>query len=179
MSGKGEVFAVELQQLWRAGAVSLPLVADVYARASIGVWESGRHDKNALVNDGNAADAIPPAIPGESFMVISSRFTEPRIMGRLYEPFEAVRKGLNDALAQTARSFYDASAALRSLTEHYRSTDDGAATELDKYTLEHVSDPNFTAPANPPITPKSSADPYPPDPKPKKKPWWMGDTDAE
>lgn len=169
MSDKSDVFAVELQQIWRAAYVSLPLVADVFAQATGTLDEAGRLEKDAIVNDRKSYEDIPHAAPGESFFAVTPRMVDARTMGRLYEPWNRVRESLQEAMAQTAQNLYDAAEALRQITEHYRATDDAAAGELDKYQAEHISDPNFVYPAYPSV-PIIHPHDYPPEPE--KPSWW-------
>lgn len=178
MSDKSEAFAVELQQVWRAGTVSLPLVADVYAEAANALWETGLHDRDAMYNDRDAGKYVPGGTPDQSYFVISSRLAEAKVLGRLYEPWQEARRGLNNALATTAKSLYAAAAALRTISDHFAATDAAAAQELTRFTAEYISDPNFVYPAYPPITPKTGDDPYPPAPKPST-PGWLGGLNAE
>ncbi|GLZ77815.1 hypothetical protein Afil01_26220 [Actinorhabdospora filicis] len=156
-----KAFAADLQYLWRAGTVSLPLVADAYAGATGTLWEVGREGQDAITSR-MSDTSVPGGTPEQSHFAISRRVADAKTLQRVYQPFEDVRRVLHQAIAGTAQNLYDAAAILRGLTEHYKATDANAARELDAYIVEQISDPDFTYPAWPQVPISGPDKPYPP-----------------
>lgn len=130
--------AAELYDLWKAGAISLPLVGDIYARAAMGAKDTGeggkdekaferRSDHGAFDLGGMAKDAMYP-------------------LGTVYPVWTELRDTLNTVLAKSADNLYDTGDALVSVSEDYAAKDSRAADDLDELKRRHLDDADLDQP---------------------------------
>jgi hypothetical protein len=111
MSVSGAALAADLSQLWAAGKVDLPQIADVYTRLNRDLAGTADGDADAF-----GVGYAPKGSGGSA--------------GELYQKWSALRDMLQDALGQSALGAEAAGAALVAIADTYAANDTEAATEL-------------------------------------------------
>ncbi|ADD41463.1 hypothetical protein [Stackebrandtia nassauensis] len=130
--------AAELYDLWKAGAVSLPMVAEVYATAAGGTHATGEGDKDEQAFDRTSnAGVFDPAEQMKDTMFP---------LGTVYPIWTELRDTLNTVLAKSATNLYDTGEALVTVSENFAEKDAGAAADLDELRKKHLDSQELDQP---------------------------------
>jgi hypothetical protein len=109
----GTTLGLDLAELYRAGAVFLPAVADEFAQAASAVGKA---------SDVESAFSRDPIFAG--------------YRGPAYQVWESLRADLDKFLHDTSDNLRDVGAALVLAANTYASTDEDARKELDRLKVE-------------------------------------------
>lgn len=141
MSETGELVA-KLEELWRAGAVYLPLAAGVYAQASQNLNNSARdeargfvHQKVDLGSRPQVAGILRAAVKG---------------LGPVFPHIQELRDVLQTVVADTAESLSAAGTALVQISDAYAAEDTEVADELNRERGERLNTPELRLPTTMP-----------------------------
>ena len=169
MSEKDKLFGAELEQLWLAGNVSLPLAADAYAKASGILHGVGADEKDVIVNERKKSDYFPVATPGHNGFEWAGK-----ALGPVYPEWSHIRQTLQEAFARTAETLQLAAEAMRAITDDYAATDAAAAAEMQALLDERARSSELDTPPASPSVITYPDDPQPPAPAGQSsKPWWV------
>lgn len=155
--------AAELYDLWKAGAISLPLVAEVYAAAAGGAHDTGE--------DGKDETAFDRSSHSDAFDVFGRARETMFPRGKVYPIWTELRDTLNTVLAKSAENLYDTGEALVTVSEQFAAEDADAAADLEELQRKHLDSEELDQPPSrrlvppmPDVPPRPDDDVAPPFP---------------
>lgn len=140
--------AAELYDLWKAGAISMPMVAQVYAAAAGGTHDTGAGGKDEKAFDrGSYSD----------FFDVAGQTREAMYpLGSVYPIWSELRDTLNTVLAKSAENLYDTGEALVQVGDDMAAKDAGASADLEELKRKHLESDELDQPPSrrlvPPLT---------------------------
>lgn len=130
--------AAELYDLWKAGAVSLPTVGDIYTRAAHGTYDTGEGGKDEKAFE-RESDAGLFDLNGQ---MKDAMFP----LGTVYPVWSELRDTLNTVLAKSATNLYDTGDALVELGEDLAAKDKGTKDDLEDLKRKHLDSAELDQP---------------------------------
>jgi hypothetical protein len=120
---EGEMLGVELADLWHAGKIGMPRIAEAYVEAN-----------RTLAGTANHEGAFSRSYGGPSY---SGGASSGKVMG----PWTQQRNTIQTILGNTANNVMEAGAVLVHIADSYAQTDGAAATRLQREWDNRAVDP--------------------------------------
>jgi hypothetical protein len=152
VSDRSELLAAELFGLWKAGSISLPQVAALYAQGSRDMHNTGYYQRDAFRR-------TETQIEWNDGSLFPSAESSPAL-GPVLPHWSALRDRLQLIMARTATNLTDAGTALCMIANEYAQTDGDAATRLNQLIEERRGSPSLDQPPGEIPQPRSPGDPY-------------------
>lgn len=136
MSERSDDVAAELMEIWVAGAVKLPWVAQVYGTGTTEAADAGG-------DSGKAFDRTVVDVEFKDFWPTFSTHTD---AGEVAPQWAALAEVLNRCLSKSAEHFTRAGSALMQAVSYYEGAEADSRAKFEELKRERAGDPSLEQP---------------------------------